>query len=116
MATVENGLVLTFCLSISIGVGLQSPAHLQDWSSIEPLSRRVTPFPETINNLLQIELFRNKVTTALANNPESDLMTKPTNERLPLYKLLNSDWLVLEAALGKVNGMLELPFGALLNP
>ena len=101
---------MILCHSVSIGVGLQSPAHLQDWSSIEPLSRRVNPFPETISNLLQIELFRNKVTTALANNPESDLMTKPTHERLPLYKLLNSDWLVLEATMAKINGTHGLLF------
>jgi hypothetical protein len=54
---------------------------------------------------LKIELFRNKVTTALASAPESELMSKPTHERLPLYKLLNADWSVLEATLGTTDGM-----------
>lgn len=96
--------VLTLEHSVSIGVGLQTPAHLQDWSTIEPLTNKANTLPESTNQHLQIELFRNKVTAALASNPESELLTKPTHERLPLYKLLNADWLVLEATLGKTTG------------
>jgi hypothetical protein len=107
---------LTLGNSVSIGVGLQSPAHLQDWSTIEPLTNKANSLPVTTNQQLQIELFRNKVTAALASNPESELMTKPTHERLPLYKLLNADWSVLEATLGKTNGRSNPLFSAAQPP
>lgn len=94
--------------SVSIGVGLQSPAHLRNWPNLtEPLPKSATPLAPIIENQLRVEFFRDKVTMALTNNATSESPTKPTEERLPLYKILNLDWTVLESSAGKVDGNLS---------
>ena len=90
---------------VSIGVGLQSPAQLHDWASIYSPSPSVSQLPPLrLRHMLQIEAFRNKVTRAFALDSSVEIITRPTNERMPMYKLFESDIALLEAILGLTDG------------
>ena len=92
---------------VSIGVGLQTPAHLYDWASIfGPSLDASLDLSISLQQMLQIESYRNKVTQTFAMNVTDDTMIRPTQERLPLYKLFDRDLAVLEANLGVINGKL----------
>jgi transcriptional regulatory protein LEU3 len=94
---------------VSIGAGLQTPAHLHDWASIFGLSPKASlDVSDTLRQLLQIESFRNKVTQAFAMNSTDEVMTRPTHERLPMYKLFENDLAILEANLGILDGKTAL--------
>ena len=90
---------------VSIGVGLQTPAHLYDWASIfGPSLHDSLDIPASLHQMLQIESFRNKITQTFAMNVTDDAMVRPTQDRLPLYKLFERDVAVLEANLGVIDG------------
>ena len=90
---------------VSIGVGLQTPAHLYDWASIfGPALNASLDLSTNLRQMLQIESYRNKVTQTFATNAADDTMIRPTLERLPLYKLFERDLAVLEANLGIMDG------------
>lgn len=94
----------------SLGVGLQSPAYLQDWSSLTQSSSKLyADLPKNIRQVLQTELFRDKVISALANDSflNGATITKPTHERLPLYKLLERDWNLLNAGLDTSSALIR---------
>jgi transcriptional regulatory protein LEU3 len=90
--------------SVSVGVGLQSPSHLHDWSGVlEPLSTYTETLPSTLRSLLQIELFRHKVTTTMSSFDEADTPSQATKLHLPLYRMLQNDWAALETTVGHSN-------------
>jgi transcriptional regulatory protein LEU3 len=82
----------------SLVIGVQSQA--QDWSSLTGLlSGSETTLPKNIQQILQTELYRDKVTSALADISSNSQSAKHMQERIPLYGLLEKDWNLLSAML-----------------
>ncbi|KAF2194882.1 hypothetical protein K469DRAFT_546774 [Zopfia rhizophila CBS 207.26] len=92
--------------SVSVGNGLAAPVQY-DWSLISG-SRSGSPVMRLDPDLglhLRIEMFRDKVSRAMASNVSDPVGLLPTQERLSLYKVFMKDLEEIDGCAGDISNM-----------